>query len=99
MNLCKFLTTCSTELGRKLKAEILRLSDQIGYSTLIHYEVCEGAPVAVGGWVLTDRHDLASCAARLRLIEGSSTHHPQPPAMLHLPGDPVPRWGGLGKFY
>ena len=26
-------------------------------------EVCEGAPVAVGGWVLTDRHDLAPCAA------------------------------------
>ena len=26
-------------------------------------EVCEGAPVAVGGWVLPDRHDLASCAA------------------------------------
>ena len=25
-------------------------------------EVCEGAPVAVGGWVLTDRHDLAPCA-------------------------------------
>ena len=22
-------------------------------------EVCEGAPVAMGGWVLTDRHDLA----------------------------------------
>ena len=22
-------------------------------------EVCEGAPVAVSGWVLTDRHDLA----------------------------------------
>ena len=22
-------------------------------------EVCEGAPVAVGGWVLIDRHDLA----------------------------------------
>ena len=21
-------------------------------------EVCEGAPVAVSGWVLTDRHDL-----------------------------------------
>ena len=21
-------------------------------------EVCEGAPVAVGGWILTDRHDL-----------------------------------------
>ena len=26
-------------------------------------EVCEGVPVAVGGWVLTDRHDLAPCAA------------------------------------
>ena len=26
-------------------------------------EVCEGAPVAVGGWVLTNRHDLAPCAA------------------------------------
>ena len=29
-------------------------------------EACEGAPVAVGGWVLTDRHDLrvlvAPCA-------------------------------------
>ena len=26
-------------------------------------EVCEGAPVAVGGWVLTYRHDLAPCRA------------------------------------
>ena len=26
-------------------------------------EVCEGAPVAVSGWVLTGRHDLAPCAA------------------------------------
>ena len=26
-------------------------------------EVCEGALVAMGGWVLTDRHDLAPCAA------------------------------------
>ena len=26
-------------------------------------EVCEGAQVAVSGWVLTDRHDLAPCAA------------------------------------
>ena len=26
-------------------------------------EVCEGAPVAVSGWVLTNRHDLAPCAA------------------------------------
>ena len=26
-------------------------------------EVCEGAPVAMSGWVLTNRHDLAPCAA------------------------------------
>ena len=26
-------------------------------------EVCEGAPVAVSGWVLTDRHDVMPCAA------------------------------------
>ena len=26
-------------------------------------EVCEGAPVAVSGWVLTDGHDLRPCAA------------------------------------
>ena len=26
-------------------------------------EVCEGAPVAVSGWVLTDGHDAGPCAA------------------------------------
>ena len=26
-------------------------------------EVCKGAPVAVSGWVLTDRQDLRPCAA------------------------------------
>ena len=26
-------------------------------------DFCEGAPVAVSGWVLTDRRDLAHCAA------------------------------------
>ena len=26
-------------------------------------EVCEGAPVAVSGWVLADKHDLRPCAA------------------------------------
>ena len=33
-------------------------------------EVCEGAPVAVSGWVLTDRHDVGPCAASslLRVI-------------------------------
>ena len=32
----------------------------VWYGTL---DVCEGAPVAMGGWVLTDRHSLASCAS------------------------------------
>ena len=31
-------------------------------------EVCEGAPMAMGGWVLTDRHNLASCAAVCRCL-------------------------------
>ena len=26
-------------------------------------DFCQGAPVAVSGWVLTDRRDLAHCAA------------------------------------
>ena len=36
-----------------------------GYGRAWYGEVCEGAPVAVGGWVLTDRHGLAPapCAA------------------------------------
>ena len=28
-------------------------------------EVCEGAPVAVSGWVLTDRHDVKATASSL----------------------------------
>ena len=28
-------------------------------------EVCEGAPVAVSGWVLADRHDVRPCAASI----------------------------------
>ena len=31
-------------------------------------EVCEGAPVAVSGWVLADRHDLRPCAASVVCI-------------------------------
>ena len=34
--------------------------DMVWYSMV---EVGEGAPVAVSGWVLTDRHDLVPCAA------------------------------------
>ena len=42
-------------------------------------EVREGAPVAIGGWVLTDRHDLAPCAANSLLcnpvnITGAREH-------------------------
>ena len=36
--------------------------DEVWYGTVM-VEVCEGAPVAVSGWVLTDRHDLGPCAA------------------------------------
>ena len=32
-------------------------------------EVCEGAPVAVSGWVLADRHDVRPCAASSLLRE------------------------------
>ena len=39
---------------------ILQLRSMVWYGMV---EVCEGAPVAVSGWVLTDRHDLAPCAA------------------------------------
>ena len=31
-------------------------------------EVGEGAPVALSGWVLTDRHDLGPCAAELNVV-------------------------------
>ena len=33
-------------------------------------EVCEGAQVAVSGWVPTDRHDLGSCAANSLVCHG-----------------------------
>ena len=33
-------------------------------------EVCEGAPVAVSGWVLTDRHDVRPCAASSGSMSG-----------------------------
>ena len=41
-------------------------------NTMVWYgmvEVCEGAPVAVSGWVLTDRHDVRPCAASSLLRE------------------------------
>ena len=50
-------------------------------------EVCEGAPVAVSGWVLTDRHDVRPCAASSLLrvtisvsniIGGTGTLGPKP---------------------
>ena len=34
-----------------------------GMAWHVMVEVCEGAPVAVSGWVLTDRHDVRPCAA------------------------------------
>ena len=42
----------------------------VGYGMV---EVYEGAPVAVivSGWVLTDRHDLAPCAANCKVCSGN----------------------------
>ena len=45
-------------------AGIVSINDCVGH-VLVWYgmvEVCEGAPVAVSGWVLTDRHDVRPCA-------------------------------------
>ena len=36
-------------------------------------EVCEGAPVAVSGWVLTDRHDLGPFVTRMGLFREDHT--------------------------
>ena len=55
------------------------------YGSKIHgmVEVCEGAPVAVGGWVLTDRHDLAPCATNSpRLLDAVA--HGRAPSCLAL---------------
>ena len=40
-------------------------------------EVCEGAPVAVGGWVLTDKHDIAPRATNtVCIIKQADTRKP-----------------------
>ena len=38
-------------------------------------DFCESVPVAVSGWVLTDRHDLAHCAAFCLHLETISVHN------------------------
>ena len=57
-----------TEQRRKPKRKPTRTDGRYGmvWYGMVWYgmvEVYEGAPVAVSGWVLTDRHDLAPCAA------------------------------------
>ena len=39
----------------------LMIENKTGWYGMV--EVCQGAPVAVSGWVLTDRHDVRPCAA------------------------------------
>ena len=56
-------------------------------------EVCEGAPVAVSGWVLTDRHDLAPCAAN-SLHRGTISVSNMIGAYMGKP----PFWEGVGIF-
>ena len=47
-------------------------------------EVHEGAPVAVSGWVLTDGHDLAPCAAN-GLHRETITVNLEPPSTHFVP--------------
>ena len=39
-------------------------------------EVCEGAPVAMGGWVLADRHDVPTVPTKTRLESSIKKFHP-----------------------
>ena len=53
------------------RAELAMAPRMVWYGMV---EVCEGAPVAVSGWVLADRHDrhnVRPCAASTRLVQPS----------------------------
>ena len=50
---------CACILQRHATQKLCPLSRMAWYGMV---EVCEGAPVAVSGWVLTDRHDVRPCA-------------------------------------
>ena len=46
--------------GEQLPGWVVSCTATVWYGSMVWYgmvEVCEGAPVAVSGWVLTDRHD------------------------------------------
>ena len=72
-------------------------------------EVCEGAPVAVGGWVLTDRHDLAPCAAGVVCVYTVFTMPPPYPLRSQTLSEAGPgrfgrqihgkAWGLVGTWY
>ena len=47
-------------------------------------EVCEGAPMAVIGWVLTDRHDLVPCQVSVTDIYHTIPYHTIPCAANSL---------------
>ena len=51
----------TSQLGVKRDARcVIDAAGMVWYGMV---EVCEGAPVAVSGWVLADRHDVRPCAA------------------------------------
>ena len=59
-------------------------------------EVCEGAPVAVSGWVLTDRHDVGP---RLALTDASQTYSKLLASVWHVSYDGVADNGCLHTTY
>ena len=57
---------CSSAAGRETDKQTVELMDVVMNGMMAWHgmvEVREGAPVAVGGWVLADRHDPRPCAA------------------------------------
>ena len=59
-------TSCSCSRGRPSHLFAPRVLVTVRNLLMVWYgmvEVCEGAPVAVSGWVLADRHDVRPCAA------------------------------------
>ena len=53
-------------------------------------EVCKGAPVAVSGWILTDRHDLRTCAA--------SSPHRETTSVINIIGGTVRMYGIINVY-
>ena len=56
LRLSSALPTLCGQLARRSTAKLCHNQLHMVWYGMV--EVCEGAPVAVSGWVLTDRHDV-----------------------------------------